>query len=200
MLRLALLASGGGSNLQALLDAAEDGRLPGVEPVLVVADRECGAITRAMDAGVDAVLLDRRIHGRGLSAAVGAALEDYAVDFAALAGWLSILDESLVAAWRERILNIHPSLLPAHGGPGMYGLRVHQAVLAAGDAESGCSVHVVTAGVDEGRVLEQARVPVLAGDTPESLAARVLVEEHRLYPEAIRRFGASLAAARAGDG
>ncbi len=192
MLRLAVFASGGGSNLQSILDAAEAGELGSFTPALVVADRECGAVSRAMEAGVDAVLLDRKIHRSGLSRAAESLLLEYEIDFVALAGWLSILDEKFTSAWAGRIVNIHPSLLPRHGGKGMYGIRVHRAVLEAGESESGCSIHFVTAGVDEGDIISQARVPVEAGDTPEKLAARILPEEHRLYPETLRELSMGL--------
>lgn len=183
MLRLALLASGGGSNLQSILDALEDGTVRGLNPVLVAVDRECRAVGRAMDAGIDAVMLDRRIHGAGLSAALGRLLDEYRIDMVLLAGWLSILDSVMVNDWTNRILNIHPALLPKHGGPGMYGLNVHRSVLESGDTVSGCSVHLVTGEVDGGEVLGRAEVPVLPGDDPGTLAARVLAEEHRLYPK-----------------
>ena len=181
MLRLAILASGGGSNLQSILDADAAGVL-GMLPSLVIVDRPCGALNRGVVAGIPTKLLDRKTLGTKLSGRVDEALEEAHIDFVALAGWLSILDASVVDRWESRMVNIHPSLLPRHGGPGMYGIRVHRSVLDAGDVESGCSVHYVTAGVDEGTVIEQARVKVLDGDTPETLAARVLAEEHRLYP------------------
>ena len=192
MLRLAILASGGGSNLQAILDAFENGRLGSLEPTIVVTDRYCGAIERAMEAGVDAILLDRKIHGTLLSLELHQLLEEYRIDFVALAGWLSILDGDLTSRWEGRILNIHPSLLPLHGGAGMYGIRVHRAVLAAGDIESGCSVHIVSEDVDGGRVIGQSRVAVLAEDSPETLAARVLIEEHRLYPKVLTEYSESV--------
>lgn len=194
MLRLAVFVSGGGTNLQSLLDAAAVDELGLFKPVLVIADRECGAIHRAMDAGVDAILMDRKIHGSALSRVVAGILDEYSIDFTALAGWLSILDVEFTRKWSGRIVNIHPSLLPRHGGAGMYGRAVHTAVLKSGERESGCSIHYVTAGIDEGEVLGQARVPVLPADTPETLAARVLVEEHRLYPEALRKVSYSLSA------
>lgn len=118
----------------------------------------------------------------------------HGVDLIVLAGFLSLVPAGVIAAYPDRILNIHPALLPRHGGPGMYGRRVHAAVLAAGDAVSGATVHLVTEGYDEGPVLGQATVPVLPGDTPESLAERVLALEHRLLPAAVL---AAVAAGRA---
>ena len=192
MLRLAVLASGSGSNFQSIFDAAANHRLGRFKPVLLVSDRVCRAVDRARDAGVDSVVLDRRIHGGRLSQALGNLLNDFEIDFVALAGWLSILDASITEEWKGRMVNIHPSLLPSYGGPGMYGRRVHQAVLDAGEKESGCSIHYVTAGVDEGTVLGRRSVPVADRDTAESLAARILVEEHRLYPEILAGLSESL--------
>lgn len=181
MLRLAILASGSGSNLQSIIDACSTGTVK-MKPSLILADRPCKALDKGIAAGIKTKLLDRQVLGDRLSNRVGENLKKNCIDFVALAGWLSILDSSLVESWKDRMVNIHPSLLPRHGGPGMYGLRVHKAVLDAGDMESGCSVHYVTAGVDEGDVIRQVRVPVLEGDTPESLAERILEEEHKLYP------------------
>jgi phosphoribosylglycinamide formyltransferase-1 len=189
MLRLAVLVSGGGSNLQFILDAWKAGSLNSVQPVLVVADRPCGGLERAGAAGVDSVLLDRRLLAGSLSDELHRILKKYRIDIAALAGWLSILDEKITGSWTGRIVNIHPSLLPKHGGMGMYGLRVHRSVLKSGEKESGCSVHLVTGGVDEGTVLGQRRIAVLPGDSPEILADRVLREEHVLYPEVLQRLG-----------
>ncbi len=192
MLRLAILASGTGSNLQSILNAADRGILIGVEPVLVVVDRSCGALELASAAGIETVLLDRKLPGIGLSAELARLLDHRNIEMVALAGWLSILDGEITERWAGRMINIHPSLLPLHGGPGMYGRRVHRAVLDAGDRESGCSVHLVTQGVDEGKVLGQTRVPVIEGDTPESLAGRILIEEHKLYPQVIDGLAESL--------
>ena len=186
-MRVAVCVSGGGSNLQALLDALPEGAPARV--VLVLSDRgDAGALDRARSAGVPAeVFADWRDATEWLTR-----LGRRDVDLVVLAGYLKLVPAPVVAAWRGRILNIHPALLPRHGGPGMYGRRVHAAVLAAGDAESGPTVHLVDEEYDRGPVLAQARVPVLAGDTPESLAARVLEAEHRLLPAVV------LAAARAG--
>jgi folate-dependent phosphoribosylglycinamide formyltransferase PurN len=119
-------------------------------------------------------------------------LEEVEADLLVLAGYLRLVPAEVVAAFPNRIVNIHPALLPRHGGNGMYGRRVHAAVLAAGDRESGATVHLVDEAYDRGQILGQARVPVMAGDTPESLAARVLDVEHQLLPAAVQ------AAARAG--
>jgi len=179
-MRVAVCVSGRGSNLAALLEA-----LPPDAParvVLVLSNKaDAGALTVARAAGVKTAVLEN---------AADAAewlehLERAAVEFVVLAGFLKQVPAPVVAAFSGRIINIHPALLPDHGGPGMYGLHVHRAVLARGDRESGASVHVVSDGYDEGPVLGQARVPVLEGDTPETLAARVLEVEHRLLPAAV---------------
>jgi formyltetrahydrofolate-dependent phosphoribosylglycinamide formyltransferase len=185
--RLAVLVSGRGTNLQAILDATRDPDYP-AEVVVVVSDRpDAYALERARRAGVPAHVVrwskDPEDFGRRLLQV----LQAYGVEWVCLAGFLRILDPQFVERYRGRILNIHPSLLPAFGGRGMYGERVHQAVLASGARESGCTVHFVTAEVDAGPVVAQARVPVLPTDTVETLAARVAEQEHRLYPEAIRR-------------
>ena len=186
-MRVAVCVSGGGSNLQALLDALPEGAPARV--VLALSDRgDAGALNRARSAGVPAeVFSDWRDATEWLTR-----LGRRDVDLVVLAGYLKLVPAPVVAAWRGRILNIHPALLPKHGGAGMYGRRVHAAVLAAGDTESGPTVHLVDEEYDRGPVLAQARVPVIAGDTPESLAARVIEAEHRLLPAVV------LAAARAG--
>jgi formyltetrahydrofolate-dependent phosphoribosylglycinamide formyltransferase len=186
-MRVAVCASGGGSNLQALLDALPAGAPARV--VLVLSDRgDAGALERARRAGVPAeVLADPRDPTEWLTR-----LGRREVDLVVLAGFLKLVPAAVVAAFRGRLVNIHPALLPRHGGPGMYGRRVHAAVLAAGDAESGATVHLVDEEYDHGAPLAQARVPVRPDDTPESLAARVLAAEHRLLPAVV------LAAARAG--
>ena len=119
-------------------------------------------------------------------------LDEAGAELVVLSGYLKRVPDAVVEAWRGRVINIHPALLPRHGGPGMYGRRVHQAVLAGGDAVSGATVHLVTEEYDRGPVLGQVRVPVMPGDTPDTLAERVLAVEHRLLPAAV------LAAARAG--
>ncbi|MEM1042630.1 MAG: phosphoribosylglycinamide formyltransferase [Bacteroidota bacterium] len=189
-LRLAVFASGGGSNLQAILDAVAEGSL-NAEVVLVVSDRpSIGALDRAERAGIPTAVL----HPRDFAAAdvFGAALLDvlgeYGTTFIALAGYLKQIPAAVVRAFRHRILNIHPSLLPAFGGPGFYGRRVHEAALAHGVRWSGATVHLVDEAYDTGPIVLQEPVPVHPGDTPEVLAARVLAVEHQLYPQALRLF------------
>jgi phosphoribosylglycinamide formyltransferase-1 len=185
--RVAVLASGGGSNLQAILDACSAGSPAQV--VLVLSNNpEAGALKRARNAGVQAEVIANPADGPALTKALG----DARVDLVVLAGYLKLVPSGTVAAFAGRMINVHPALLPAFGGPGMYGARVHRAVLDSGAAVSGASVHLVTPEFDRGEVIAQGNVPVLPGDTPQTLAARVLALEHQLLPEVV------LAAARAG--
>jgi formyltetrahydrofolate-dependent phosphoribosylglycinamide formyltransferase len=186
-MRIAVAISGRGSNLEALLRALGPGAP--AEIVLVMSDRAGAAgLSLARERGIEAeVLRDPRDSGDWL-----APLRRREVDLVVLAGYVKLVPAPVIAAYRGRIINIHPALLPAFGGKGMYGHRVHEAVLASGARESGATVHLVDEMYDHGKVLAQARVPVLPGDTPERLAARVLEVEHRILPAAV------LAAARAG--
>ena len=163
----------------AILRACDEGLIP-ASPFRVVAPREgTGA---AANAGRTPVVVIEPGEGYGdrlVSALQGASL-------VLLAGFTRLLPVEVLRAFPRRVLNIHPSLLPRHGGQGMYGLRVHEAVIASGEAESGCTVHRVSERYDEGEIILQARCPVSPDDTPETLAARVLALEHRTYPEAIR--------------
>ena len=178
--RVAVLASGGGTNLQALLDALHDSPLARV--ARVVTNRpDAGALERARQSGVPAAVL----RDPGDPAELLAALTDARADLVVLAGYLKLVPPPVVARFRWRMINIHPALLPAHGGPGMYGRRVHEAVLASGAAESGATVHYVDEQYDRGPIIAQARVPVRPGDTAETLAARVLEAEHRLLPRVV---------------
>jgi len=178
--RVAVLASGGGTNLQSLLDAL-NGTPDGAARVeRVVSNRSgAGALDRARRAGVTAVTLSDPTDVDQCLAALGNA------QLVVLAGYLKLVPAAVVSRFRWRMVNIHPALLPDFGGPGMYGPRVHEAVLASGARESGASVHYVTEEYDRGAVIARARVPVLAGDTPDSLAARVLTAEHRLLPRVV---------------
>ena len=182
--RVAVLISGSGSNLQALLDACAGPGFP-AEVVLVVSNRPgAGGLARAEAAGVPARVVDHRaFEGReAFDAALDAALREAAPDYVCLAGFMRVLTAGFVEGWAGRRLNGHPSLLPLFKGT-----KVHEQALAAGVRVSGCTVHLVTPALDDGPILAQAAVPVLPGDTPESLAARVLPQEHRLYPLALRR-------------
>ena len=184
-MRLALFASGGGSNVGAILDAVDRGEVA-AEPVLLVSDRPgAGALARAEARGVPTAVIppvhDEGAFARALLDELGRAN----ADAIALAGYLRKIPEPVVRAFRHRILNVHPSLLPAFGGPGWYGKKVHQGVLNYGCRVSGATVHLVDAGYDTGPVVLQEAVPVEPGDTAEALAARVLAAEHRLFPRAL---------------
>ncbi len=183
--RVAVLASGGGSNLQALIDRF-GGDAPPVRVELVVASRAgIGALERAERAGIAAMVVNPREHGDGHAARLLAALEEHRIGLVVLAGYLSLVPGEVVERFRGRMLNIHPALLPAFGGRGMYGMRVHRAVIEAGVRVSGATVHRVDDRYDEGEIVAQWPVPVLPGDTPETLAARVLAVEHRILPMAV---------------
>jgi phosphoribosylglycinamide formyltransferase 1 len=182
-MRLGVLASGRGSNLEAILDA-------GLDVALVVCNRPgARALRVAQDRGIPTVLVRRADFADAASrdAAIGAALTDAEVGIAVLAGWDQLLRPAYFGSFAGRTVNIHPSLLPAHGGPGMLGLEVHRSVLAAGEVETGVTIHEVTPELDAGPVLAQRHVAVRTGDTPETLADRVLSVEHRLLVETLRR-------------
>jgi formyltetrahydrofolate-dependent phosphoribosylglycinamide formyltransferase len=185
-MRLAVCVSGRGSNLLALIDALD--RSPLAQVVLVLSNRpDTPALELARERGIHAVALtDYRDPFEWL-----ARLSAEGVDLVVLAGYLKLVPAEVIAAYRGRVLNIHPALLPAFGGPGMYGKRVHEAVLASGARMSGATVHLVDEEYDRGEILAQARVPVLPDDTPESLAARVLEAEHRLLPAVVLKAAAA---------
>ena len=179
-MRIAVAVSGGGSNLQALLDALPAGGP--VQVALVVSNTpKAGGLDRARKAGVPAAVLADPADG----AEWLRLLREHRIDLVVLAGYLKLVPRQVIAAYRGRILNIHPALLPEFGGAGMYGKRVHQAVLDARREATGCTVHLVDEEYDRGEILAQARVPVLPGDTAETLAARVLAEEHKLLPRVV---------------
>jgi formyltetrahydrofolate-dependent phosphoribosylglycinamide formyltransferase len=179
MIRVAVFASGRGSNLEALFDALEGRRDAAV--VLVASDRDdAPALDRARRRGVEAAVVDA-----GDAAGMLAALDRAEVDWIVLAGYLKRVPGDVVRRYPSRILNIHPALLPAHGGRGMYGERVHAAVLKAGEKVSGASVHLVDEEYDRGPVVAREEVPVEPGDSPATLAARVLDVEHRLLPAVV---------------
>ena len=187
-LRLGFLASHGGSNLLAILQAVQGGRLPAVPAVVICNNPGAGAFSVARQFQVPARHLSGQTHpdADALDRAILAELRQHQVQLVVLAGYMKKIGPCTLAAFPGRIVNIHPALLPAFGGQGMYGLRVHEAVLKAGVCETGATVHIVTAEYDQGPPLAQVRVPVLPGDTPERLQARVLEQEHRLYPETLR--------------
>lgn len=191
-MRLGVLVSGGGTNLQAILDAVADGRLEAAVAV-VISDRPGAfALERAAKAGLETAVIRVTDHADrdAFSRAVADCLTAHRVELVVLAGWLKIFTAPMFSAFAGRMINTHPALLPSFGGAGMYGLHVHQAVLAAGCRVSGCTVHRVTEEVDAGPILAQAAVPVADDDTPESLQARILPHEHRLLVEVIAQLAA----------
>ena len=178
--RIAVLASGGGSNLQAILDYFEaQGDARAAKVALVASDKAtAGALDRARRHGVPALSLDATQRNAGLATI----LRDHAIDVIALAGYLRFVPAAVTREWRGHIVNVHPSLLPSFGGAGMYGIRVHEAVIAAGVRVTGVTVHFVDEEYDRGPIIAQWPVPVLPDDTPDVLASRVLAAEHALYP------------------
>jgi phosphoribosylglycinamide formyltransferase-1 len=182
MMRIGVLASGSGSNLQSILDACASGSIPAQVAVVVCNVAGARALERAEAAGVPAILL---AHGQyatrdAYDAELVALLRNHGVQLVCLAGFMRLLTPVLLSAFQNRILNIHPSLLPAY--PGLHAVKK---ALAAGARVSGCTVHIVDEGTDTGPIVIQAAVPVLEGDTEETLAARILMMEHRCYPRAI---------------
>lgn len=181
--RTAILISGRGSNMAALLSAAADPAFP-AEIVLVLSNKPAAAgLARAHDAGIPTAVVESRPFGRdraGFEVAMEAVMAEHGVELIALAGFMRVLTEDFVNRWSGRMVNIHPSLLPSFPG-----VDTHARALAAGVRLHGCTVHLVTPGVDEGPVIAQAAVPVLPDDTEETLGARVLEQEHILYPAAL---------------
>ena len=188
--RVAVLISGRGSNMQALIEAARSEDYPAKIALVIANQPDAGGLEIAAAAGVEALAIDHRPHGKDREAherVIDAALRDRGIEIVALAGYMRVLTPFLVRSWSGRMINIHPSLLPKYPG-----LHTHERAIAAGDAEAGCTVHLVTEGVDEGPILGQARAPILPGDTPDTLAARVLAEEHKLYPKCLADLARSL--------
>jgi len=183
MKKVGILISGRGSNMMALVEQAGDA----YEVVVVASDKpEAPGLIWAREHGIPTFALSPKGIGKlAYEAAISAALREAGAEIVALAGYMRLLSDEFVAEWRGRIINIHPSLLPKYKG-----LDTHARAIAAGDEEAGCSVHIVTEELDGGEVLGQARVPVLPDDDADTLAARVLAEEHRLYPQVLADFAA----------
>lgn len=191
MLNIAVFGSGRGSNFKSLLDAIDAGRVRDVRCVLVVSNNaDAGIFDHARRQGIAVLQWSRKMYAsdEAYCAAMLAALREARADLIVLAGYMKFLPAPIIAAYRNRILNIHPALLPSFGGTGMYGLHVHRAVLAAHEPLTGATVHIVDEEYDHGPIVIQRTVPVLASDSPESLAARVLEMEHHILPEAVRLF------------
>ena len=187
--KISVLVSGGGTNLQALIDSISCGSLKGVEIALVISSREGAfALERAKRAGIKTAVV-----AGGLSVSEAALaeelvknLEEAGTELIVLAGYMRILHPLIIKKYPRRIINIHPSLIPRHCGKGFYGSKVHEAVIRAGDRVSGATVHFVDEGVDTGEIILQREVPVESGESPKTLAAKVLAAEHEILPEAVR--------------
>ena len=187
--RISVLISGGGSNLQSVIDQMEQGLLLNAKIVQVIASKgDAFGLERAKKHGIPTKVISKVEYPNmeERMQAVLEALDAEETDLVVLAGYLSILAPELIKKYNKRILNIHPSLLPKFGGKGCYGIKVHEKVVAAGEKESGATVHFVDEGIDTGEIIIQGKVEVLPEDTPEDLQKRVLVQEHKILPEAIR--------------
>ena len=185
MFKIAVLVSGGGTNLQEIIDNIENKRL-NCKIEYIIADRDCYSLERGRKYNIKSVLLDKKEYGNKLSNEINKVLENK-VDLIVLAGYLSIIDKGFISNWNNKIINIHPSLLPKYGGKGMYGMNVHEAVIANKEKKSGCTVHFVDVDIDTGKILLQRKVDVSNNETPESLQKKVLKEEHQLLIEAIEK-------------
>ncbi|SHI41205.1 phosphoribosylglycinamide formyltransferase [Lutispora thermophila] len=188
--RIGVLISGGGSNLQALIDNVENGYING-EIVMVISDKKgVYGIERARKHGINAVEIDKKEFEdrNAFMKAIINELERHKVELVVLAGFLSILSQDVIERYRNRIMNTHPSLIPAFCGKGYYGYRVHKAVLEYGAKVSGATVHFVDEGTDTGPIILQEAVKVEDDDTPETLAARILSVEHKLLPQAVKLY------------
>lgn len=188
MLKIAVLVSGGGSNLQSIIDSISAGELKNVEIEYVISDREgVFALERAKKYGINTITLDRNKYKNNLNVEIHKILSEK-VDLIVLAGFLSIIKGPILEEFRHKIINIHPSLIPSFCGKGMYGLKVHEAAINYGVKVSGCTVHFVEEDTDSGAIILQSVVEVLVNDTKETLQQRILVEEHKALPRAIKLF------------
>ncbi len=191
-LRIAVFASHGGSNLQALIDGCASGQIDG-EIVLVVSNNQKAfALQRARNHHIDTLIMTEAVFASPVEFAreLSVQLSKRRVNLICLAGYMKMIPQQIIDNYRNRIINIHPALLPKFGGKGMFGIHVHEAVLAAGEKETGVTIHLVNEVYDDGRILAQARVPVRSDDTPQTLQERVLELEHQLYPETVAKVAA----------
>lgn len=187
--RIAVFASGSGSDFQSLIDGVEAGEINARIVCLVASKPDIGAVIRAARHGIPVAVYQKRDYENTaeMFEAITEFLRTLNVDYIILAGYLTILTPNIVSAFKDRIVNIHPSLIPKFCGDGYYGMRVHTAVIEAGETQSGATVHFVDEGTDTGKILAQETVPVLPDDTPESLAGRVLDLEHSLLPKTVKK-------------
>ena len=196
MFKIGVMASGGGSNFKAIIDRIGEGDLEAQCKFLITNNGTCGAVSHAEEYGIPVYHISGKTHPDPVAYEVAMmdVLNKYDVDLLILAGYMKALPVCMIRRMPDRIMNIHPSLLPKYGGKGFWGIHVHEAVIAAHEKESGPTVHLVSEEIDQGRILAQVKVPVLEGDTPEVLAARVLEQEHFLYWKTIRDYAATLGA------
>jgi len=189
MIRLGVLASHGGSNLQAIIDNIKKGKLRAKVCVVISNNSEAYALERARKNKIPAIHLSNKHYPKDeeLDVVIAKELKKYKVDLVIFAGYMKKRGKKFLNQFPNRVLNIHPALLPKFGGKGMYGIKVHQAVLRRGEKETGVTVHLVDEKYDHGKILAQRKVPVLPGDTPETLQQRVLKVEHQLYSEVIQK-------------
>ena len=194
MFKIGVMASGGGSNFKAIIERIGEGDLEAQCKFLITNNGMCGAVEHAKEYGIPVYHISGKTHPEqaAYEAALLDVLDKYDVDLLILAGYMKALPVCIVRRMENRILNIHPSLLPKYGGKGFWGIHVHEAVIAAHEKESGPTVHLVSEEIDQGKILAQVKVPVLESDTPEELAARVLEQEHNLYWKTIRDYAAEL--------
>ena len=192
MLFLAVLASGNGSNLQAISHAIENQELHARIQLVLSNNSQAGALSFAREQGIPAVHLSTKVipQENQFIQSMLSVFSEHNVNFIALAGYMKLVPPEVVREYRNRITNIHPALLPKFGGAGMYGMRVHEAVIGSGETESGATVHLVDEAYDRGPIVLQRRVAVSPADTPDSLQKKVLQVEHQLYPEALQLFAA----------
>lgn len=183
MKNIVILVSGSGTNLQRIIDCINNGEIPNAKISLVVADRECYGLIRAENHQIPNILIKR---GKDFSNQLLEVVPKD-TDLIILAGFLSIIKENFIQKFEGKIINIHPSLLPKFGGKGMWGMNVHNAVIENKEYESGATVHFVTAGIDEGKIILQGKVSVEENDTPESLAEKIHQVEYEIFPKAIKK-------------
>ena len=182
-MKIAVFVSGSGTNLQNIIDAIEDGTLPNVEISMVMTDRDCYAIERSLEKDIRTYVLDRKTFSEDAEHN----LIDEEIDLIVLAGFLTILSPEFTSKWGSKMINIHPALLPKFGGKGMYGAKVHKAVLEANEKTSGATVHYVTAGVDEGQIICQGTFDIEEGDEVVDLQRKVAEVEGKIFIEAIKQ-------------
>ena len=189
MKKLAILVSGRGSNMLALIDAYEQGRLQASVELVVSNNADSFALVSAKEKGIDVAYLSSRTHpdADALDVAMRESFEKHEIDYVLLAGFMKKIGPKTLSAYKGRMINIHPSLLPKFGGKGMFGLNVHKAVIEAGEKETGVTIHLINDEYDEGAILAQQKVEVVERDTAESLAAKVLKVEHVLFAETIQK-------------